>query len=250
MTKYHNLINDLKKYMFDNSFIELIKSNKKIKYNAGINNKKNINSIKPINKPNSKPKTQYHNLFWWLYILIYSEEEYKNLDMKKIFIIERDIKYKLIELIKEKKHLLKDKKINKISEIESNLACERQINIKTFVSLCILHNISTVIIDDCYMYENIVDGVSPIVLTRIHNTVNYTIERNVSKENLIKCKKSHLVCNGFEFKIKSVSGYTLNQLIEMAHSLKINLTDGKLIKKIIYDKIIEHLIERTNKNEK
>ena len=80
-------------------------------------------------------------LFWIFYILENGFEKYELIGSNH-YQIERDTKFKLIEKIKEKKQILKEHKFKKIKEMCDDLINLKEITIKIFHALCIIHNIN------------------------------------------------------------------------------------------------------------
>ena len=95
------------------------------------------------------PQGNHDTLFWCFYMLKHQEyNAYKNLNNINV-VLEKEIKIKYIELLRQQKQRIKTYKIATISYIENMLANEYRIDIKTFMVLCLLENINIT-----YLFKN------------------------------------------------------------------------------------------------
>ena len=139
--------------MLTNKFIDSFISEQNI-----IVHKQNIQN--KIKKPNTNKKTD--KLFWYMYNIIYPSAVIKN-----IFLEEKQIKFKWMEMINNDKKLCK-----KYKNIQPFLITHNIINLECVDAVCHLFNISLIIIyENTYVYLNKCDN-TPVVTEYVNN--NYT----------------------------------------------------------------------------
>ena len=185
---------------------------------------------------------QRDSLFWTFYILKYGIFFYEMNVCSQSFSTEKQEKFKYIELIRQNKDLLKLHKIQKLSSLENELANEKNISIKTFISMCIIENINVYLINDRKIYANILDESLPInIIFKNKNKPNYCIDFNTSENKINNYKENYLIMSSFENKLKSINSYTINDLLEICRKLNLIIsTEEKITKKYLYDFLSEH----------
>jgi hypothetical protein len=200
--------------------------------------------LKPLNyMRNSRQKNdvyvirQKDSLFWAFYILKYGQFSYEMNIMSQSFFIEKQEKYNYIDLIRKNKELLKLHKINKLSSLENNLANEKTISIKTFISMCIIENINVCLINDRKIYLNILDETLPInIVFKNKDKPNYCIDFQTEENKINNYKENYLIVTSFDDKLKSINSYTIEQLLEICRKLNLTIsTDEKITKKYLYE---------------
>ena len=85
---------------------------------------------------------QHDELFWCFYIAL-KGKEYYDFNHNKSFIYEKEFKINTVELLREKKDLLKIEKIKK-NVVEDELVNSKRISLVTLHALCIIYKISIV----------------------------------------------------------------------------------------------------------
>ena len=227
----------------------------------GRNKNKNSNSnikfeIRQKTNPNVndeyfKPR-QKDSLFWCFYVLKYGFSKYEMEVGNQHFVIEKQEKFKYIELMRasENKALLKMYKIKPLNELEDDLANKPQISIKTFFALCVIEKINILLIDKRKVYECMCND-SGIVNVIHKNSIplEYYIELNNDKNpekmtNKIKeYNETYYKMPNFEGALKSVSSYKVDELLDISKKLDINLTTDKkkLTKGDMYELIVSNL---------
>jgi hypothetical protein len=200
--------------------------------------------LKPLNyMQNSRQKNdvyvirQKDSLFWAFYILKYGQFSYEMNIMSQSFFIEKQEKYNYIDLIRKNKELLKLHKINKLSSLENNLANEKIISIKTFISMCIIENINVCLINDRKIYLNILDETLPInIVFKNKDKPNYCIDFQTEENKINNYKENYLIVTSFDDKLKSINSYTMEQLLEICRKLNLTIsTNEKITKKYLYE---------------
>ena len=271
-----NIINDLQDYMF--TFKNIDKFTKNIINFNDINfNPKSIPKPKPIdiskhiNKDitqiNLKDKNVIHecekikketkkdndimykpkqkdSLFWCFYILKNGFSKYEIEANNQYFVIEKKEKFKYIELLRQKKELLKIHKIKPLSHLEDELANGITISVKTFFSLCILENINVLLVDKHKVYELLMNDTNKLNIVHRNENENF-IELEPTEEIVKKYREKYYKINSFETKLKSMSSYKLGELKELCNKLNINIEEhknkqknNKITKKDIYDLLV------------
>ena len=181
-----------------------------------------------------KPK-QKDSLFWCFYIL---KNGYFNYEMEinnQYFVVEKNEKFKYIELLRKNKDILKIHKIKPLTELEDDLANKDKISIKTFVALCIFENINMLLVNNRKIYELLctdIDESHPIhIVHRNNKTYEHSIELDTTNEIIQKYRDTYYKMSSFEGTLKSMSSYKLEELIELCIKLNINIEDPKVEQK-------------------
>jgi hypothetical protein len=227
-----------------------------------------IPKLKPIqskpepmqSKPNptqSKPKSMQSNenvfrpalnqdpLFWCFYVMMHGAFKYEQLANR--FTAEQDGKRDQIIGLRDKGKALKQTTGLKFaaSTIEGDIMSPR-ISLHTFQVLVHLNSLNAVFVNPANRVyaEFISDAVSDKPV--------YIIERSTPKQmvmtmtpatetQLTSIRETHYRIENVQKPIKSVSSYTVAELTEMCHQLKIQLKP-KMKKQELYDEIAKQLV--------
>ena len=263
--KEYNVVEDLQDYMFTSANLDRFTKDMFIMNDKTINDKtindKTIND-KTINKPRNQKDYQKQDnniykplkkdsLFWCFYILKYGFSKYEMDVGSQYFTIEKNEKFRYIELLrrKESKDLLKINKIKPLSELEDDLANKDKISIKTFFALCIIEKLNILLVEGRKIYQSM-NNDSPVinVIHRNSNSFENYIELNVSNESILNYKDNYYNVMGFDNALKTISSYTVDELLELCKKLNILITkvtgmEGekkKLSKKDIYELLVKN----------
>ena len=177
---------------FNNENITPKSSLKNIEYNVKDTIVKETNVKDTIVKETIKVKlkvkeTMYRprqkdSLFWCFYILKYGFSNYEMEINNQYFVVEKNEKFKYIELLRKNKDLLKLHKIKPLTQLEDDLANKDKISPKTFFALCVLENINVLLVDKRKVYELLIND-SPInIVHRNNETYYHSIELDVTEE--------------------------------------------------------------------
>jgi hypothetical protein len=220
------------------------------KTNNKTNNKTNDNTYKPLKKD---------SLFWCFFILKHGFSKYEMEIGSQHFTVEKNEKFRYIELLREKanKDLMKINKIKPLSELEDDLANKDRISIKTFFALCIIEKMNILLVDNRKIYQTMNNDSPTIhVIHRNSKTFENYIELNVTDSSIDNYKNNYYNVDGFENGLKSMSAYKVDELLELCKKLNINLDNHttkletkteseskpkKLTKKDIYELIVQNL---------
>lgn len=215
-----------------------------------ISNDSNIINVN-IEKNNLYKIYQFDGLFWCFYAIKNGIMNYEMNISTDSFKIEKEEKFKCIELIRNNRELLKINKIKSISFLENELGNEKKISLKTFFALCIISNINIYYVDGRKVNFYMCDENSPInIVTKNFNNPNnsnkkikdtYFIDLNVCENKILEYKQNYLVLETFDEKLKSISSYKLSELIEICNKLNIDLSSiEKPNKKDLYSLISQN----------
>ena len=188
-------------------------------------------------------------LYWCFFIIQNGFEKYEY-PGTTTFVNEKTEKFKLIEQMRNNKQQLKIKKIKNIKEdVEDELANKQTIGMKTFIALCISHNINIIYIQKRKCFEILFDDQMPTHVVHCINNADssaykYCYEQNVSTEQLEKYRTEYFNWESFDKPLKAMSSYKLDELVEM--SKKMGLTEtgmdlSKKTKKDLYEMLVMNL---------
>jgi hypothetical protein len=251
-------INDLQNFMFFTKnlsrFTKLQSHNlddkltKEVKSkNNNYKNNQNNNQVTAIKKKQDTFICHLKdNLFWCLYVIKMGIDKYDMIGNQH-FVIEKEMKFKYIELLRSKKDLLKINKIKPLYELEDDLANKAQISLKTFVALCIIENINILIVDKKKVFEYIYNDENDIYIIKKpedSNSLKYILDLNnikVTDDKIKEFRENYYQLTHIDSSIKSMTSYKLDELTEIANKLGINISsenNKKKTKKEIYEIII------------
>ena len=240
---------------FNNENITPKSSLKNIEYNVKDTIVKETNVKDTIVKETIKVKlkvkeTMYRprqkdSLFWCFYILKYGFSNYEMEINNQYFVVEKNEKFKYIELLRKNKDLLKLHKIKPLTQLEDDLANKDKISPKTFFALCVLENINVLLVDKRKVYELLIND-SPINIVHRNNESYYhSIELDVTEEICNKYRETYYKLTNFDTTLKSIGSYKLQELTELCEKLNINIEDHKqkilkqkMTKKDIYELLV------------
>jgi hypothetical protein len=188
-------------------------------------------------------------LFWCFFIIQNGFEKYEYPDATS-FVNEKTTKFKLIEHMRNNKQQLKSKKIKNIKEdVEDELANKQTIGMKTFIALCISHNINIMYIHKRKCFEIVFDDqMQTHVVHCVNNSdssaCKYCCEQNVSKEQLEKYRTEYFNWESFDKPLKAMSSYKLDELAELAKKMGLSengIDLSKKTKKELYEMLVMNL---------
>ena len=157
---------------------------------------RNIPPKDTVDKKRIKPIVEFiindrDCLFWTFYIMINGLENYSQIGIKNI-VCEKKEKLLLIDNVIHKNiQFLKENKIRITKHIIQDLAYETKINFQTFQVLCLLHNLSFIIMyKKCYYeYKSLINS-QPIIIELRENKKNkvlvLNLDKNVNYDDFLK----------------------------------------------------------------
>ncbi|MEX0598047.1 MAG: hypothetical protein WD512_16280, partial [Candidatus Paceibacterota bacterium] len=260
------LLSKLNDYMFTGNIINKFSSNTTDSEPENKqNNKQNIKrenkqNIKQENKQNNKREntndthhTQHINqkepqpfspyekdkLFWCFYIFLYGFEEYE-MSKSSSFVIEKNFKIKTVEQLPTIKDKLKELKL-KITDIQDDLINQQIITIKGLHVLCLIHDISIIVVKDKTLYEIIVNDKPTKVIINENNKI--FIPDEINEEKITYYRNNYWKIDNISKPLNGFSSYSLTDLQEICKKLDIEITtNGKKIQnKDLYQSILSKI---------
>jgi hypothetical protein len=251
------IVNNKSIYKKENKYNDENKYNEENKYK---NEKENIKNKYIILKDESNKDLQSStnslffprekdSLFWCFYIMKYGEASYEMIDFKNL-IIEKKIKIEYVEKLRKEKQLLKTYKFATLTHIENQLANEQQIDINTFLTLCVLENLNIFYISKNTYFELLMNDTSVIHLIK-KGFVNgnkyvanfgYKID-NKESEELTKYKNEFYKIDNIDKPIKSISAYKVQELTDFCNKLNIETINNETKKNKNKNELYESLIQ-------
>jgi len=190
---------------------------------------------------------QEDTLFWSYFIIKNGYTAYETLHVKNS-LVAKQIKIDLVSIIRKNKDLLKIYKFDTISNIESNLANDNFLNIKTFMALCAIANVNIIYVkkntyfesfmNDTFVAYIVKEEISP---SKYNKKYGFQI---ASEENIHTIRTTLYKLEKLDKVIKAMSGYKVEELVQICSKLAIdtnNKDNGKTkSKKDLYEAIIQY----------
>ena len=231
------LLKNLSDYMLTNNNI--------IKWENNIvefkqHERKEIKSI--INTRVKKEKNYYKifnqkdPFFWCFFYILNGEFEY--MIEKSKYSTEKMYKIQYLEKLRTQKKELKKLKLN-TNYIEDKLLNSVSIDYITFITLCIVYDVNFILNDGFFYWEHIVNDSNVNVIKIVDKEVQIYIETNSNSE-IDNIKNKYIKSVSYTKKIKTISNYKANDLIEIAKKMKIEICKAngkKKTKKDLYNEI-------------
>lgn len=188
---------------------------------------KNIESTKNIFFPKEKDK-----LFWCFLILRYGLKYYNSI-LHHHFKIEKKEKEKCIDLLRENKSKIKQRKLKFDENI---LLYDNCITLEMFFSLCCACNINVIFCRNKTFFPLIDNTEKEIKYIYKHDKIGYGIK----EKQIDNLSNTHIQSVSLTKHLKSISSYRLPEIKNMCNKLNIPTTNfaGKPVTKLeLYNKI-------------
>ena len=244
---YNDVMSELQDYMLDEPNMEKAvkikdflneRTEKKEKYDKNI---KNIQTTIDNNNKIFIPKEK-DSLFWCFYIITNGEVKYETF-LHKNDVYAKQIKIDYVEKIRKEKKTVKIYKFDTITNIESNLVNDNIINPKTFLTLCVIENINIIYVNKKTYFELLMNDTDTVFIIYDIKGSKYGFELG-NKDKIENIKNTLYRIDKIDKPIKSISAYTLQELIDISNKLAIqttNVTTNKSkSKKDLYEGIIQY----------
>jgi len=216
-----------------------------------INSKTSDNFEHKINKELVKesifiPKEQ-DSLFWCYYIISSGESSYELINVRNS-LVAKQIKINYVNKIRMNKQVVKTYKFDTITNIESNLAIDNNINIKSVMSLCAIDKINIIFISRKTYYELLMNDTEPIYIIRemdYQSKYNKKYGFEIANPNLLEEIRTTLYkLETLDKSVKALSSYKLQDLIDICNKLAIEIKridSGKnKTKNELYESLIQY----------
>lgn len=186
------------------------------------------------------------SLFWCYYIILNGDTSYEMLNNKNM-LLEKSNKFEYINKIRSNKQILKTYKFDTLTNLESNLANDEFINIKTIMSLSAIDKINVIFISKKTYFELLMNDDKPIYVIRelelqskYKKKYGYEI---ANTELLEEIRKTLYRVETLGKPIKSLSSYKVQDLIEICNKLAIEITNKESNKTKTKNELYEALIQ-------
>ena len=170
-------------------------------------------------------------LFWCFYIMIHGEHDY---EINNSFKREKEFKIECIEKLRKNKTGLRSYKL-KLTKIEDELLNDKKIGIQALLAMCLLYKKNLIYVWNRKYHEFICNGDEEInIITSENNTISHSVEQE--KVNFFR--ENYWQILNIDKPLKSITGYSRDDLVTIAKKLAIIDTDKKK-KKELYELILE-----------
>jgi len=190
-------------------------------------------------------------LFWIFYIIHYGWEGYETPNATS-FENEKEKKFEWIQILRENKSILKEKKVKNIREdIENELANQQKIGMKTFMALCMASKKNILYIHKRKCFDLVSNPDSTTYFVVHQERDSFALEYEAGEEKWNMYKKDYIPWESLDKPIKAISSYKMEELValyERAVSGAVSETKNKsetngkkLSKKELYEVILKHI---------
>ena len=201
---------------------------------------------KPINKQINQdiffPKEQ-DSLFWCYYIISSGESNYEMINVKNS-LVAKQFKINYINKFRTNKQLVKTYKFDTMTNIESNLAHDNNINIKTVMALCVIDKINLIFVSKNTYYELLMNDSEEIYVIRELGNYSRKYGFEIANSNLLEEIRTTLYkIEILDKPIKSLSSYKVKDLTDICNKLAIeikNIIGKNKTKNELYESLIQY----------
>lgn len=225
---------------------------KLIKYTNFENIKNEEEKKTPINKleaikPDDFFTVPYKNkLLWFLYIIEKGMGAYQQIN-SNYYTVEQDEKFSYIDLLRNNKTIIKSNKKWKLKNLENDITFSNCFSLSTLECLTCILNINLYYIDGCKIYTSIYpSSVKNMIIHKIDN--EYKLELFYDHDEMYKTtleyRNTLWNIENIEKPLLNITNYKLQQLIDIANKLNINIMAShtkKKTKKQLYDEITKKI---------
>jgi len=216
--------------------------------NSVLSNTNKENEIKKqqINESIFFPKEQ-DSLFWCYYIISSGESNYEMINVRNS-LVAKQIKINYVNKIRLNKPVVKTYKFDTITNIESNLANDNNINIKSVMTLCAIDKINIIFISRKTYYELLMNDSEPIYILRemyYQSKYNKKYGFEIANTNLLEEIRTSLYkVETLDKPVKAISSYKLQDLINICNKLAIEIkhinTGKNKTKNELYESLLQY----------
>ncbi len=187
------------------------------------------------------------SLFWCYYIIKNGDIQYEMLPNRNT-LTTKQLKIELVSKIRENKKIIKINKLDSILNIESNLANDNYLSIKTFIAICAIDNINVIVISKKTYFELLTNDTNVIYIIReIDNSqlkYNKQYGYEIANDGLLnEIYDSYFRVDSLDKPIKSLSAYKVSDLLNIANKLAIAVTNKETGKNKTKNELYESIIQ-------
>ena len=189
--------------------------------------KKNMTTVNDIFFPKQRDQ-----LFWCFYVILHGQIEYDMLT--SFFTLEKETKYKWIEVFRGRKELFKPIKVSR-NVVEDELANAKAITMATVKALCHLNDVNVFYVDDKKYYEITTNSEKPFYLIEKVDG-RYGLKEKIPIEKVEYYREHYWKLENLDKPLKAVSSYKADELKDICKRLHIdssNMTKPKMYEKIL-----------------
>ena len=204
----------------------------------------NYNKLKSKYYEKSNNKLNLEDKFFWCFYKFYNNISNDDLNYINTFKTEKEFKLSVIEKLNSNKELLKKHKIQKNSVI-SEMTNDKKISLISLKTLCILYNINLIVLKDNNTYtrftnynlESSLDNLDNYFVIKLiyknSSSINNNFEliNDIDKNEVINALNNFFYVKNLEKPLNSFSSYKLDDIIEIAKKLSININNDNGKKK-------------------
>jgi hypothetical protein len=239
----NNFLNDIQPYILnETNMINYLK----YKLNTCDDNKKTVRNDNFKKQSFIFTPREEDTLFWCFYIIKNGDIKYETLNNRNSIIAKQN-KIDYIKKIRENKQIVKMYKFDTLTNVENNLANDKNINIKTIMTLCAIENINLIFVDNKTYFEFLMNDSDVIYIIRQVNTQSKYVKKygyEIANDNILyEIKNSLYKIENLEKPIKSLSSYKVQDLIEICDKLAIETKNDKTNKNKTKNELYESLVK-------
>jgi len=184
-----------------------------------------------------------NKLLWFLYIVNNGMGSYEQVT-SNYYSVEQESKFIYIDVLRNNKKIVKLKKW-KIKDIEHDITFSNCFSLTTLECLSYLSGINLYYIDNNKIYTSIDSAFQKnMIIHKINNEYKLELiyDDNILHEKTLEYRKQLWNIENISKPLKSISSYKVQQLLDIAEKLKINIMKTptkKKTKKVLYDEIMK-----------
>ena len=248
MLAYNDVLDELQDYILDEGHVDKLL---KMKLSSQSQQAK-VEKQRVIQKVAFQPAlfvpVQQDSLFWCYYILKNGDASYETLNNKNSLVAKQQ-KIELVSVIRKNKDIVKMYKFDTITNLESNLANDDNLSLKTFLSLCAIENINVVYVSNKTYYEAMMNDSGVIYIVReIQSPANKYHKKygfELSTAPVLDVIRTTLYkLEVVDKPIRAASAYKLQDLIDICGKLDIAITNKETgknkSKNDLYESIVQY----------
>jgi len=203
--------------------------------------------------PSSFCPKEKDKLFWCFFIMKHGFIEYEKLrlDVDKHesinMVVEKKLKIEYVDKLRENKNIIKKYKIAPLSEVENYLVNENMIDVKTFLILCILEELSVLYLRKNTYYElsfvssDTQSNKQHVVVC--HSPFKYTYECEKTQQEIEQYENTYYKLDQIDKPVKGFSSYKLPELVEICNKLSLDVINLATLKKKTKQELYESIIQ-------
>ena len=157
------------------------------------------------------------------------------------------IKIEYVDKLRENKNIIKKYKIAPLTEIENYLVNENMIDVKTFLILCILEELSVLYLRKNTYYElSFVSSDTHADKQHVvvcHSPFKYTYECEKTPEEIQTYKNTYYKLDQIDKPVKGFSSYKLPELVDISNKLSLDVVNRVTLKKKTKQELYESIIQ-------